>query len=138
MGKVIIDTGPIIASLNQSERTHEWVINQLDELKPPLYTCEAVIAEACFLASRLKKGPELVMEYMKRGLIKIHFSLESDKKEIQKLMHKYKNVPMSLADACLVRMSEKLPNSTVFTLDSDFDIYRKSNRRVIPTLSPHS
>ena len=55
---------------------------------------------------------------------------------IAKLIVRYKNIPMSLADACLVRMAEQYPDSIVMTLDSDFKVYRKNGRQVIPTIMP--
>lgn len=46
------------------------------------------------------------------------------------------NIPMSLADGCLVRMAEAESKAVVLTLDEDFKIYRKNNRQVIPTIMP--
>jgi predicted nucleic acid-binding protein len=55
---------------------------------------------------------------------------------VKKLFLKYRSVPISLADACLIRMSELHPESRIFTLDSDFNLYRKDRRRIIPTIMP--
>ena len=57
---------------------------------------------------------------------------------VSRLLERYKNVPMSLADACIVRMAELRAKSVVFTLDSDFAIYRMNSRQRIPTLSPRN
>lgn len=56
----------------------------------------------------------------------IDFRLGAEVNRIRELMKRYRNVPMSLADACLVRMNELIPGSTILTLDSDFQIYRKN------------
>ena len=53
-------------------------------------------------------------------------------------LNKYKNIPMSLANACLVRMCEQIADSTICTLDSDFKIYRKEKRKVIPVIIPEN
>ena len=51
-------------------------------------------------------------------------------------MSKYANVPMSLADACLIRMSEMEKNSQIITLDRDFNVYRRFDRQQVPVLMP--
>lgn len=132
----IIDTGPLVAFLNKRDMHHQWVIEQMAELRPPLFTCEAVLSEACFLLRQIPQGVLNLMEIFERGLINIPFRLEEEVQTVQKLLVSYQDVPMSLADACLVRMSEQVNASIVFTLDTDFQIYRKNNREVIPTLMP--
>ncbi len=64
------------------------------------------------------------------------FRLEQEARWVGKLLLKYEAVPMSVADACLVRMAEQTDDSPVFTLDGDFKIYRRHGRQVIPTLMP--
>jgi uncharacterized protein len=63
-----------------------------------------------------------------------HFKIRAA--ALRRLMTRYATVPMSLADSCLVRMSEIYPKSHVFTLDSDFRIYRRNGRQMIPTIAP--
>jgi hypothetical protein len=57
--------------------------------------------------------------------------------EIAHLRRKYADVPMSVADACLVRLAEQLGQCAVLTLDDDFTVYRRHGRHVIPLLSPN-
>ena len=133
MNPVLVDTGPLVAAISARERNHPWVNEQLQQIKQPMLTCEAVIAEACFLLGK-KQG--LVFKLMDAGLLKIGFSLEQDAKSVFKLIQKYSDVPMSLADACLVRMSEIHDGSKVFTLDGDFKIYRRNGRQTIPLIFP--
>jgi len=133
MNPVLVDTGPLVAAISARERNHPWVNEQLQQIKQPMLTCEAVIAEACFLLGN-KQG--LVFKLMDAGLLKIGFSLEQDAKSVFKLIQKYSDVPMSLADACLVRMSEIHDGSKVFTLDGDFKIYRRNGRQTIPLIYP--
>ncbi|MCK5675613.1 MAG: PIN domain-containing protein [Verrucomicrobia bacterium] len=130
---VLVDTGPLVAAISARERNHPWVNEQLQQIKQPMLTCEAVITEACFL---LGQKQELVFKLMDAGVLEIGFSLKHDVGSICKLMDKYADVPMSLADACLVRMSEIHDGSKVFTLDGDFKIYRRNGRQTIPLIFP--
>ena len=134
--KVIIDTGPLVAFLNKSDNYHDWALTQFSELNPPFLTCEAVVSEVCFLLRNTEYGTQNVFKLLERELILISFKLESEISTITNLMNKYSNIPMSMADACLVRMSEQISDSTVCTLDSDFRIYRKEKRKVIPVIMP--
>lgn len=102
----------------------------------PFLTCEAVITEACFLLHYLPEGEKDVLSLVEAGIIEIDFSISGEVETIKTLMEKYKSVPMSLADACLVRISELNDDSVVFTLDSDFWIYRKNGREEIPLIIP--
>ncbi len=77
-----------------------------------------------------------MIEWIKQGTVRIVFRLENETESVAKLMSKYTDVPMSLADACLVRMTELLKNSKLLTLDSDFQIYRKHRRQMIQTIMP--
>ena len=124
--KVVLDTGPLVAYLNKSDRHHEWSVMQFAKLRPPFFTCEAVLSESCFLMRNHEKGLKGIFQLMDRELITIPFHLQEEISTISSLMEKYINVPMSLADACLVRMTEQIAKSCICTLDSDFRIYRKN------------
>lgn len=133
---IIVDTGPLVAFLNQKDKYHAWVKSQVEALTPPFYTCEAVLTEVSHLLQQTHAGGVLICRLLERHLLKISFQLNQEYAEVKRLMQKYHDVPMSLADACLVRMSEQQPNALVFTLDHDFTIYRKQNRQMIPLLAP--
>lgn len=135
-GPVIIDTGPIVAYAVETDRHHDWTVERFRELKPPFITCEAVLTEAFYLLFRLTRGMRLFFELLDTGLIDVRFNLLSERDLLRKLALKYESVPMSLADACLVRMAEKDREGIVFTLDSDFKIYRKNGRQQIPLIIP--
>ncbi len=134
--KLIIDTGPIVAFLNRADFYHEWALRQFSELIPPFYTCESVISETCFLLRNTENGQKNILKLLERELIQISFNLKEEISTIMSLMKKYNDIPMSLADACLVRMSEQISDSTICTLDSDFRIYRKEKRNIIPVIMP--
>lgn len=133
---VVVDSGPIVALLDADEAHHSWVIAQLERLRPPLLTCEAVLSEASFVIGRVRSDRSLVPDLVVRGLITVGHLFDEDARAIRDLMRRYRDVPMSLADACLVRLVERTPHATLFTLDSDFQVYRQKGRRLIPTIAP--
>jgi len=136
MKEVLADTGPLVAYLDRSDRDHAWAKEVFSEITRPLLTCEAVIAEALFLLRRGGIGPDGLLDLIRRGLLVPKFDLKQEIASIQQLMKTYRDIPMSLADACLVRMAEVFSDSKVMTLDSDFVVYRKSRRKVIPLIRP--
>ncbi len=136
MAAVVVDTGPIVAFLHEGERHHDWAIEQFSTLPLPFITCEAVIVEATFLLRRSNRSHEKLLDLIASDALMIGFDLEGEAEVVSALMTRYSNVPMDLADACLVRMAEQHANSTVLTLDSDFHIYRKHRREVISVIMP--
>jgi uncharacterized protein len=134
--RVLLDTGPLVALLNRRDRHHAWSRQILDTIEPPIFTCDPVISEACFLLQTLDGGQDAVLELLARGVIKSDFSVAAEVKALRALMHKFRDVPMSLADACLVRMSELDRDSLILTLDSDFRVYRRNRGQAVPTILP--
>ena len=134
--RVLLDTGPLVAFLDRRDEHHEWAVSRWSDIEPPLLTCESVISEACFLLSRIGGRVSAVFELLDRGVIAIAFRLDEDMKPVARLLSKYSSIPMSVADASLVRMAERFPESAVLTVDSDFAVYRKHGRQVIPTILP--
>ena len=136
MTRVLADTGPLVAYFNRRDRWHRWVAEQMAALHPPLITCEPVLTEACFLIQKSGGKPAELVAWVTRGVLEIGVNIESDAVEITRLMNRYRDTPMSLADACLVRLTERVPDCRLFTLDSDFAHYRRSGRHAIPLLAP--
>lgn len=134
---VLVDTGPLVALLDRRDRFHDWATNQLSKRNPPLLTCEPVLTEAAHLLRHIGGEPPL-LELVSRGLVIISFRLTDEVSRVMKLMNRYNNVPMSLADACLVRMIEQHNDCAIMTLDSDFRIYRKHGRQTIPIIMPEN
>jgi len=135
---VVVDTGPIVALLDADDQDHAWVAAQFARLRPPLLTCEAVLTEASFLIARVGENVSTVTGLVDRGVLTVKQLFDAESPAISRLVRRYANVPMSLADACLVRLVELIPHGTLFTLDSDFEIYRQKGRSVIPLLAPPS
>jgi uncharacterized protein len=136
MSRVLIDTGPLVALLNRADHHHAWVRQVLDTIEPPVFTCEAVVSEACFLLSRVRDGQDAVLGLLANDILKLEFRLSSEVDAVRGLMNKFASVSMSFADACLVRMSELEPRSRILTLDSDFRVYRRNRRQAIPIIMP--
>lgn len=132
----LLDTGPLVAFLNARDRYHEWAREQLALVQPPLLTCEAVLSEALFLLRGSRASQKAIMELVASGLVRVPFRLEEEARAVSRLLQKYADVPMSLADACLVRMSEQHGSAVVLTLDSDFALYRRHRRQVVPMIRP--
>lgn len=134
--KIILDTGPLVALIDKGDQFHPWAVKIWQTLTPPLLTCEAVIVESCFLLRKTPGGREAVISLLKSEVISIPFQLAPDINVIGELMQRYQSVPMSLADACLVRMSELIPGSYLLTMDSDFYIYRQNRHQLINLIIP--
>ena len=129
----IVDTGYLVALLRREDEHHRWAKGLAAQLKVPLLTCEAVLAEAAFhLASSA-----YVLEMLERGVIRIAFDCSSHLRQLHDLAIRYADRRPDLADLCLIRMSELYPRYSVITVDeADFRVYRRNKREVIPTICP--
>lgn len=133
---ILLDTGPLVAYLADDEQHHEWATEQFRQHDGPAITCEAVISEAWFLLRNQPRHLARLQAMLADGVFDLSFHLENEAVPIVKMMSRYSDVPMSLADACLVRLSEMHPKLPLLTLDSDFQIYRRHGRQMIPVLCP--
>jgi uncharacterized protein len=131
----LLDTGPLVAYLYPRDNFHSWAVEQFDAAKSPFLTCEAALAEACFLTTRNGQAPVRVLQLLDSGVVEIGLDIEDELDAIRALMERYANVPMSLADACLVRLAE-MTGLPLCTLDSDFTIYRAQRRRPLNLILP--
>jgi predicted nucleic acid-binding protein len=130
----LVDAGFLVALLSRRDSHHEWAARQAPGHAPPWRTCEAVLSEAFHLLGA-SGAPALGALLRRRALISA-FDLDDDVESVLKLLQKYADVPMSLADACLVRMTETLPDPIILTTDSDFRIYRRHSRQMVPCVVP--
>ena len=134
--KVLLDTGPLVAYLNRSDQHHLWARRCWAALHDPLSTCEAVLSEAIFVLQSERVSANAVFELIERDIILLDFVGCNHLPDLARLVRKYDDQPMSLADACLVRMAELTQACQVFTTDRDFKFYRRKGRQVIPLLAP--
>jgi predicted nucleic acid-binding protein len=136
--KTLVDTGPIMALLVADDMHNTWARRVWGELEPPLLTCEAVLSEAQFLLARFGGNPRVVLDFVRRGALLVAFDVQQKVKRLLELQQTYRSLPMSLADACLVRMAEQFPRCRIITTDSHFRIYRRHGRRIIPVVMPET
>jgi predicted nucleic acid-binding protein len=134
--RAIVDTGPLVAFFDRSERHHLWAVARVEELDAPLLVCEPVLTEAAYLLARFPKAQDALFDLLQNGALVVAFRLEEHVAAIHRLLRKYRDTPMSLADACIVRMAEIHENQSVLTLDSDFTVYRKHGRVSIALVYP--
>lgn len=133
---VVVDAGPLVALLHVDDARHRWAAAEIARLRPPLLSCEPALAEAAHLIARAGGDPGTVVALVTKGVVRIGIAVQEQANQLEALMRKYRSVPMSLADACLVRMSELLDEAVIMTFDADFHVYRRHGRAVIPLLSP--
>ena len=133
---VIADTGPLVALLDRQDQDHEWAVREGRRLPPKLFSCETVLSEVHFLTQDIPEAKDRIEEWLADGWLELPFAVREHHSLIHELMVRYANVPMSFAEACLVRMSELWPEAPVFTLDSDFRVYRRNKRQSLPLVCP--
>lgn len=135
---VVLDTGPLVAYLDRHDPLHGWAGACIREFTEPMLTCEAVLSESLHLTEHCDPAGKAIFEMLRCGGLLLAFDLNDHLEAVARLLAKYQDAPMSLADACLVRMSELHDRSRVFTLDSDFKLYRRNGRQSIPLIYPAS
>ena len=131
---VLIDAGFLVALLSGRDAHHQWAVAQASELPPPWSTCEAVLSEAFHLLG--DRGLPSLGAVLRRRAVLVPFTLSENLEAVVKLIEKYSNIPMGLADACLVRMTETLADPIILTTDQDFRVYRRHSRQVVPCETP--
>jgi predicted nucleic acid-binding protein len=133
----LLDTGPLVAFFDRSDADHEWAKTQWAKAPVLMLTCEAVLAEAAYLLQEhAGLAPEKLLALFERGIISVPFRLEEHAAPVARLLERYSDQQMQLADACIVRMSELKRDCRVFTLDKQrFRVYRRFERQVIPLVA---
>lgn len=129
MKPVLLDTGVIVALLDRSENFHQACAAAICELEAPLITCEAVLAESCYLLRNLPGAAEVVIENVAAGIFQIPFQLPREAPAVQQALRKYRDRKIDLADACLICLAEEFGTADILTLDKDFEVYRWSRRK---------
>jgi predicted nucleic acid-binding protein len=130
----LVDAGFLVALLSRRDSHHAWAVAQAERLAPPWKTCEAALSEAFHLLGNA--GAPALSGVLRRGTVVVAFDLGDNMEAVLKLMQKYADVPASLADACLVRMTEVVDDPLLLTTDADFRVYRRHSRQAIPCVLP--
>jgi predicted nucleic acid-binding protein len=133
-GTVLVDAGFLAAFIVARDASHAWALSQSQRFPPPWHTCDAVISEALHLIGPHAFTP--MASLIRGGALVSSFQFANGTNEVLALMEKYSDVPMSFADACLVRMTEVSPNPTLLTTDNDFRVYRRHGRQAVPCIMP--
>ncbi len=134
--KILLDSGPLVGFVSATDQHHRWAAEIWGSLYEPLWTCEAVLSETIFLLQSDGNSIDPLLELFERGLVKLDFEISTHQSDVWQLLRKYADQPMSLADACLVRLAELNDNCQIFTTDKDFLVYRRKGRSLIPLLAP--
>jgi uncharacterized protein len=130
----LVDAGFLVALLSRRDANHRWATEQASCFLPPWMTCEATLSETFHLLGG--RGSGSVASLLRRGALVCSYRFADDVDAVLRMLEKYSEVPMSFADACLVRMTEVVNNPTLLTTDADFRIYRRHGRQIIPCVLP--
>lgn len=133
-GNILVDAGFLVALLRRRDAHRTWATAQARRFPPPWKTCEAALSETCYLLG--PRGAPALSALLRREAVTVAFQLRDDLEAVLKLMARYADVPASLADACLVRMTEVLAEPILLTTDSDFRVYRRHGRQAVPAVLP--
>jgi hypothetical protein len=134
MKKILIDSGPLIALFDSSDKYHKVSIDFIKSNKYPLVTTLASITETLHLLDFNRNAQIDFLEWISRGAVEIHNIQNNDFKRIKDLTEKYRDLPMDFADSCLVYLAEKLSIYTIATIDRDFTIYRIQGKKKFKTI----
>jgi uncharacterized protein len=128
----LTDTGPLVALIDADDGAHAKCVAALTRLSKPLLVTWACFTEAMYLVGSEggHAAQDELWSYLEDGLIEIHVNDEPERHRMRTLMRQYKDTPMDLADASVVAAAEVLGVTQVFTIDSDFHVYRIN--RTIP------
>jgi predicted nucleic acid-binding protein len=132
----ILDTGPLVGSLDRDDQWHEWAAKEFTDIRQPAITCDAVISEACFLLRRAPDARGKVFALVECGILRVLPVLPDESAAVRTLLARY-GQRMDYADACLVRLAEIHRDHTIVTTDAaDFRIYRRFGRQSLALRVP--
>ncbi len=127
--ELLLDTGVLVALMDQSEKQHSACAAVLERWDSPIVTTEAVLTEALYLTNSNWEMQQDVLNLFLRGAFVLFLSTPASLERAAALLKKYRDLPMDFADATLVALGEQLETNLVFTLARrDFSVYRLNNR----------
>jgi predicted nucleic acid-binding protein len=136
MKRVLVDTGPLVAIMSHADQHHKTCLEALHDLPGPLFSCWPVITEAAWLLRRHQGVVRQLLDSISAGFLELLPVQSAEAAEIGKVIEKYRNIRLQLADAVLVYLAERDGFDVIFTLDRrDFSVYqagRKRAFRIIP------
>lgn len=135
MAEYIVDTGPLSAWINRRDQWHAWSLSVMEDLEPPLLSCEAVIAETAWQLAASREAVDRLYGLVEMGALRMVDLLPEHMPHIRALTAKYQQ--MDFCDAAIVRLSEMFPQARVITTDSaHFTIYRRFGNKALPLIHP--
>ena len=134
----LTDAGPLIAIIDADEPDHEICLVTLDQVSLPLVTTWPAFTEAMYLLTRVGglTGQRALWRLVHSGRLLLSDLSSSAVERSAKLMDQYADRPMDLADATLVALAEEQNDRRIFTLDSDFHVYRMRGRQRFDVIPP--
>ena len=136
MKQCLADTGALVALLDRADLHHDWAVESFKKLAPPLLTCESVLAETLHLLADLSPSVTALARLYDDKILRVDLDFKAHAPAVWRLVQKYRDLPMDLADACLVRLSELHADCIIWTTDTHFRVYRRHGRQTIPILDP--
>src|SRR5437879_4675224 len=136
MIRTLVDTGPLVAYCNRTDKHHLWSREVFGQIPVPLWTCEAVLTETFCRVQNDRGQLGLLWDWLRQGAVRVDFQMAEHWEDLQKLMDRYADQGMDLADACMVKLSELHHDSRVCTCDNDFLVYRRKELLRIPLIFP--
>lgn len=132
---ILVDTGPIVAVINDRDDHHHECTQLLERLPGPLLVPATVAAEVCMLLER-RRGTRAELAFLadlRAGQYSLIESLADDLARVVELVDKYDNLPLGTVDASVIAAAERMKITTVATLDRrDFSAVRP---RHVPSLT---
>lgn len=129
MRALLVDTGPLVAFLDRSDSHHATVAEALKTVRDPLVTVWPVIVEAMYLLAFSWPAQRALWEMIETDVLRLLPMGSEDVVPMKRLMEKYNDLPMDMADAALVRVAEREGLRRVLTLDrTDFGVYRLARK----------
>jgi uncharacterized protein len=127
---VLVDAGPLVALIDADDAHHETCLETLKGIRDPLVTVWPALTEAMYLLGRSWRGQRALWSRLETEALTLAALDADDAPRMRELMDKYRDLPMDLADAALVRVAEREQLTQIFTLDRrHFSIYRPGRRR---------
>ena len=134
---ILADTGPLVALIHQDDNEHSICKETFLTFSEPLGTVWPVLTEAMYLLSFSWVAQNALWEMTQAGAVEILSLGTDDVARMRELMRKYRDLPMDLADACVVRMTELYDRCKVWTVDrADYTAYRRYGRQTVPCEFP--
>ena len=134
MRNTLIDAGPLIALFDRSDQYHLKAVRFLEEYEDYLWSTWSVLTETCHMLDFSAKAQLAFLEWMDRGGLRIYVLEEEHILRINQLTNKFSDVPMDLADATLVVVSELSGYNEIISIDADFYIYRDIRNKYLTNI----